>query len=716
MAVDGDSATRTEAPTKAGGETGEQAETKPKASRSGAMSRFLRRFRISTRIWMLVGVATGGIVILAVGMGGAGFVLDQAMRSEKAYLHVTDLNNHLRNQALQIQRQEKEFLLSRNPDYYNSFQDEMQRASTTIERLLALPEAAHAKASLAIVKTGLAGHAAHFETVFQAVQKLGFDAKSGLRGQLAKVANDLEDSLRMDDFDALATFILQMRGAERDFELTGDAKFVTKMDQIRADFDKLLAGSPIAPSAKRDITKTVDGYIKNFKAYAAADQVLRDEIKKLNENFASFEPEFSKISSFVENAASDARARFDRTEEIAAVAGLACVLIILAFCSTTGWLLGRSVIRPIAGLTTTIVRLAERDMTVEVTGTEAKDEIGEMARAVSVFKDNLIQTAKMEAEQREAEKREAEEKQKRDEERRAERQQQRAAEEQAKEERRKAMLDLADSFEAHVGKVVTEVSGAASQLQSTAEAMSASAEETNRQATAVAAAAEQASANVQTVASAAEELSHSIQEIARQVAQSNTIARNAVDEAKKTNDKVQGLAEAAQKIGEVVSLITDIASQTNLLALNATIEAARAGEAGKGFAVVASEVKSLANQTAKATEEIAGQIGAIQSATGEAVHAIQGIGSTIAEISEIATAIASAVEEQGAATREIAGNVQQAASGTREVTANIGGVTQAAGETGQATGQVVSAAGELAEHSKTLRGEVDKFLKTVRAA
>ena len=278
-----------------------------------------------------------------------------------------------------------------------------------------------------------------------------------------------------------------------------------------------------------------------------------------------------------------------------------------------------------------------------------------------------------------------------------------------------AQARLADNFETSVKAVVETVSSGATEMQGSAQTMASTAEETSRQATAVAAAAEQASANVQTVASAAEELSNSIQEISRQVAQSNAIARNAVDEAKKTNDKVRGLAEAANKIGEVVKLITDIASQTNLLALNATIEAARAGEAGKGFAVVASEVKSLANQTAKATEEIAGQIGAIQSATGEAVEAIQGIGSTIGQISEIATAIASAVEEQGAATREIAGNVQQAASGTREVTHNIGGVTQAAGETGESATQVLNAAGELSRQAETLRGQVEEFLREVRA-
>ena len=241
------------------------------------------------------------------------------------------------------------------------------------------------------------------------------------------------------------------------------------------------------------------------------------------------------------------------------------------------------------------------------------------------------------------------------------------------------------------------------------------AEQTNAQSTAVAVAAGQASTNVQAVASAAEELSGSIAEIGRQVAQSSEIASRAVKDAESTNDKIQGLAEAARKIGEVVELITDIADQTNLLALNATIEAARAGDAGKGFAVVASEVKNLASQTAKATEEIGGQIGGIQTATRQSVEAIRHIGKTIVKTNEVAVAIAAAVEEQGAATREIARNVEQAAMGTQEVTANIAVVTQASGEAGQAANQMLEVSSEMARQSETLKNKVEKFLAQVRS-
>jgi methyl-accepting chemotaxis protein len=273
----------------------------------------------------------------------------------------------------------------------------------------------------------------------------------------------------------------------------------------------------------------------------------------------------------------------------------------------------------------------------------------------------------------------------------------------------------ADRFEQDISSMVQVVASSASLLQSTSETLAASALQASQQATAVSTSAQQASSNVQTVAAATEELSSSIQEISRQVSQSNQIGAAAVEEARRTNQMVQGLAEAAGKIGEVVKLINNIASQTNLLALNATIEAARAGEAGKGFAVVAGEVKSLANQTAKATDEISGQINAVQTATRDAVGAIQGIGSTIGRISEIAGAIATAVEEQGAATQEIARNVQEAAQGTDSVTSTIGMVTHAAGETGSAAQQVLTAANGLNQQSVRLTDEVSKFLAVIRA-
>jgi methyl-accepting chemotaxis protein len=289
-------------------------------------------------------------------------------------------------------------------------------------------------------------------------------------------------------------------------------------------------------------------------------------------------------------------------------------------------------------------------------------------------------------------------------------------EQQAAVERSAALKRVADDFETTIVGIIDTVSAASTEMQASAQSLSATAGEAARQSTVVAASSEQASANVQTVSAATEELSSSVAEISRQVADSTSICGEAVGEAARTHQSVLAMAESAGQIGAVVTLINDIASQTNLLALNATIEAARAGEAGKGFAVVASEVKSLANQTAKATDEIRQQIGAVQAATTETVKAIEAITATIGRVNEIATSIAAAVEQQGAATREIARNVEQAAVGTREVSSHIATVSETAAETGSASGQVLGAAGELARQSETLRAQVDRFLTTIRAA
>jgi len=354
------------------------------------------------------------------------------------------------------------------------------------------------------------------------------------------------------------------------------------------------------------------------------------------------------------------------------------------------WLVGRGIIRPVSGMTAAMSRLATGETAVEIPSRDATDEMGAMAKAVEVFKQNAAERARLEVEQ--------------------------AADNAAKLGRAQKVDALTRGFEAKVGHLVGALSSAATELHATAQSMAATAEETNRQSAAVASASEQTTANVQTVASATEELASSIQEIGRHVAQSTAISAKAVADAQHTDATVQALAAGAQKIGDVVTLIQNIASQTNLLALNATIEAARAGDAGKGFAVVASEVKSLANQTAKATAEIDGQIAAIRGATGDAVAAIRGITKTIEEINQIATAIAAAVEQQGAATQEISRNVMQAAQGTQDVTSNIGNVKHAATSTGAAAGQVLSAAGDLSRQSEQLTGEVNDFLASLKAA
>jgi methyl-accepting chemotaxis protein len=404
-----------------------------------------------------------------------------------------------------------------------------------------------------------------------------------------------------------------------------------------------------------------------------------------------FEEEVATLRTRSEAAAatavheSEAEIRQGRFVLIAlALASLATALVI-------GWYyVGRGVVRRLARLQNSMKSIAAGDLSAEI-ATGGSDEIADMAEALQVFKDNMLESNRLRAERAEAKKH-------------------------ADAQRKTEMRKLADEFEAAVGEIVQTVSSASSELEASATTLTRTAEETQQLSGMVEAASEEASSNVRSVAVATEEMTASIAEISRQVQESNRIAGDAVNQAEVTDARINELSKAALRIGDVVNLITTIAEQTNLLALNATIEAARAGESGRGFAVVAQEVKTLAAQTAKATYEISSQIAGMQLATQDSVAAIKQIGATIGRISEIASMIATSVEQQGGATFEIARNVQQAADGTTQVATNIVEVNKGARETGCASAKVLSSAQSLSGESSRLRLEVGRFLDTVRAA
>ena len=476
-------------------------------------------------------------------------------------------------------------------------------------------------------------------------------------------------------------------------------QFHIKIREIRVALDsyKAIGVNAIEEKALNDIFSVIHIYASSLeqaeqmvKQGSRADEIAREIIIDDQPAIAAIDTLFAEIDKSRAQSATVVNSAVSKASLLSESSAIAVGIVLLALLAAMIWFTRWRLGAPLKLLGETMTRLARGETQVNVPAQDMHDEIGEMARTVQVFKDSMIRTEELAEEQR--------------------------VETEKKEQRRLALEAVASTFENNISNVLAELSNMSTSLEDTSSSMTTIAGDASRKASHITESAQQASSNVQTVASAAEELSSSISEIARQVSQSTQIASNAVSEVDNANEKVEGLAIAARKIGEVVALITDIADQTNLLALNATIEAARAGDAGKGFAVVASEVKNLANQTTKATEEITAQISGIQGATDDAVHAIESIGGTINQINEITSAVAAAVEEQGAATQEIARNVEQAATRTTTVTSDITDVNASVDETGQAATQVQDAVAALGGQSKELKVVVEGFLNDVKAA
>jgi methyl-accepting chemotaxis protein len=487
-----------------------------------------------------------------------------------------------------------------------------------------------------------------------AAWKLGATGDPGLIAQITKTENSLKDVFNKlrgeaDDRDLLVVVSSLSSIVKRFLAANEEA---VKTERLKNDIIINRTVKPAAEAAEL-MEATVEGAQK--RAMTSKDEVMADTAQA------------NQISLII-----------------------AIVVVISLIASVVFTFLGVS--RPMTRLNGALAEMAGGNLDVVIPGASRGDEIGDLAKTVTVIRENAELKAREEAE--------------------AKVKQDLVAAQRRKEE----MIKLADDFEGAVGEIVETVSSASTELEASASTLTATAERAQELTTMVAAASGEATANVQSVASATEEMASSITEISRQVQESARMANEAVDQARTTNDRVSELSKAAARIGAVVELINTIAEQTNLLALNATIEAARAGDAGRGFAVVASEVKALAEQTSKATGEIGQQITGIQAATQESVGAIQAISTTIEKLSEISSTIAAAVEEQGAATQEISRNVQQAAQGTHQVSSNITDVQRGAGETGSASSQVLSSAQSLSSDSNRLKLEVGRFLNSVRAA
>ncbi len=667
---------------------------------------FLGNIKVRTKI-----LGGSGVILLALAIvGGLSFLafsnVDSDFEEYSSAAELGNVTNELAGDFTSLRREAGEFLLTEDAGLLVEAEELIKEMTADVGQATSLARNEQETKEIAEVGEKLKAFHEEFQKVGELTKEQSTLIDQVIGPDGAKLAADTEELSKKSAKEGNANALIIARTAELAFARGQGAlatvlgldkeealetfeKSFHELEQAIAGLDKATQGTGMRP-----VFEEVAALAKEY--HAAAEKAVEGH-KALEElvekQMAQTGDEAATILGSLHEAVSDEEeslhkalsSTINTTEIIIAIVAL----VGLALGVVVSLLIASGIAKPVILMTGVMKALGEGNRTIEIPARDNHDEIGEMAKSVQIFKDGLIEAERLRAAQE--------------------------AEQQRQIERGKKMELLVSEFNTMIGEVVGSVSAAATELQSTAQSLSATAEETSRQSHAVAAASEEMTQNVQTVASATEELTASIHEIGNQVTESNRIVGAAVTQAEDTNSKVKSLAEAAQKIGQVVTLINEIAGQTNLLALNATIEAARAGEAGKGFAVVASEVKNLATQTAKATEEIAGQVKAIQDSTDTAAQAIQAITVTINRVNEISTAIAAAIEEQGAATQEISRNVQEASTGTQEVSSNITGVTEASQQTSAGSSQVLSAASELAMNGERLKKEVDTFLHTVRA-
>ena len=666
----------------------------------------LKNLRIGPKIWL--GFCT--VLALLIVIGAVAFVsLNGASDNFDRYRQLARQANEIgRVQAnmLYVELEATDYILHQDADSLADFRERADNALSLIDVTLELVDDTERRAEIEAMRDDITSYIEAFERIVPLYERRneGVDRLNQLGPEMERALTRVMESA-MEDGDADAAYnagvnlrnLLLARLYVYRFLQENDAAAFDRVEAEVAAFEANAAQllDSLQNRERQDLAQRV---VDNLTAYNTTFQGVQATILERNhiiENTlddvgprvsAAIEAFKLAVKAEQDELGPQAVAAMSDAVLLAEVVAAAALLIGLA----AALVIGRGISLPIQAMTRAMARLAGGDKDVLVPATDHKDEVGEMAKAVQVFKDNMIRNDELAAE---------------------------AAREQEARNRRASRVDeLTGQFEAGVNSLLETVASAASQLTGTANGLSATAEQSSRQAAAVSDASGEATQSVQTVAAAAEEIGTSIQEISRQVTQQSSMAGQAVDAAGRSDTKVQELDEAARQIGEVVQLITSIAEQTNLLALNATIEAARAGDAGKGFAVVASEVKSLANQTGRATDDIAAQITSIQGSTAETVEAINAISEQIRSMNEISANVSAAVEEQNASTQEISRNVQQAASGTQDVSVNITGVADAARETGKAAGEVLGAAGDLSAKAEELKTFVQRFLTDVRAA
>jgi len=662
--------------------------------------KFLSRMKLVYQI-SLVGLVA---LVLFVFVAGVLFVSDQQRKSaeHEAANAISDqlLVDRVFREFLNARRREKDFLLRLDEQFVTDHATTVAAVRSGLETLANDPQLVEFRDNVNLITEAFNNYAAAFEKAVALQRDIGLDGESGLLGSLHTAARNIENALaEVAKFEAMlglsqtkdmSMIMLMMRSLEKDFLTHPDPEIITQMDNRLADFLKALnAATSIKDDKKASMSDLMKSYVDDFKTLSATMLQREEALAELSTHYSSAEPVLEQLGADIGANVVRIQKEAEQIAQSALMMTIGIFVVGAVLLVVFSIILSRAIVHAIGGLTGKMTRLAGNDFDVDLGEVDRKDEIGEMARAVLVFRENGVERQKLEADQRAAE--------------------------EAQRKRFETQESYIREFDTEVVTMMTAVGSAVEQLHAVSEVLRNSANTATEQSSAVSAGTEEASSNVQLVATAATELSASIHEIAGQVTETSSMAQSASERAQSTNEEIQGLNDAALRIGEVIGLINDIAGQTNLLALNATIEAARAGDAGKGFAVVASEVKNLASQTARATEDISAQINGIQQATRSAVDAIDEIVRMITDISERASAVAAAVEQQTVATSEISQNVEQAAAATSEISAAMQGVSGAVSDTNAAAGDVRGSAENLGDQSGGLRRQIDTFLQRMRS-